>query len=163
VKALVQRSLGLTRLLYAGYDRQFEGPGLIVLLGWERRDENKSDLNRAEEWIVERVFGLRVFPDAEGKMNLCLSDYMKVANANEAGILWVSQFTLSATLQSGFRPSFTDAMNPLLAQTRFSHLAEKVTQQSQAYPGVLNFMGQFGADMSLTFTNWGPVTIPLEL
>jgi len=140
---------------------RFEGPGFVVLIGWTRADETRDpgELARAEEWLVTRVQGLRVFPDAGGRMNRALADYAPVAGAAGGGILWVPQFTLAASLESGFRPSFTDAMAPDLARARFGALTERLRAEKRGYAQIF---GVFGADMDLSFTNWGPVTIPLD-
>jgi len=90
-------------------------------------------------------------------MNLSLTDYLK-NSGGEGGILWVPQFTLAAELSSGFRPSFIKAMDPAVSKERF----ENVCANLQAQAPVKFIFGQFGANMNLSFTNWGPVTIPLK-
>jgi D-tyrosyl-tRNA(Tyr) deacylase len=173
MKAIVQRSRGLTSIAAKKTDGQmskgeFQGPGLVVLLGWSRSDEVRGDLDKAEDWILSRIRGLRVFPDAQEKMNLSLSQYCVENAITSAGILWVSQFTLDAQLESGFRPSFIEAMNPEMAKLRFENFKKKVIDfdaTSESPFPTENFkqiFGDFGADMTLTFSNWGPVTIPLE-
>jgi D-tyrosyl-tRNA(Tyr) deacylase len=128
-----------------------------VLLGWEKADETRADLLSAEEWIRSRILGLRIFPDREGKMNLSLEKYLEESGGKSGGILWVSQFTLGATLESGFRPSFTNSMSPDIARKRFEDFCKTLHCNS----GGLHISGEFGADMDLSFCNWGPVTIPL--
>ncbi len=131
---------------------------MIVLLGWDRNDENRVDLLEAEDWIINKVRKFRIFPDLEGKMNLDLEAYMKQEKI-EGGILWVPQFTLAGTVDSGYRPSFSKAMQPLLAKARFTGFQKRVASSSKGYPDIF---GRFGADMELTFTNWGPVSMMLE-
>jgi len=170
VKALVQRVKGLTRIQSATESRseehRFDGPGLVALLAWTKRDEvlPETELLKKEEWILSRVQGLRIFPDAEGRLNLSLPDFLAKRAPTDppgsGGILWVSQFTLAASLESGFRPSFTQAMAPDRARARFDLLKAKLAALTPAYAQAF---GIFGADMELSFTNWGPVTIPLEL
>lgn len=159
MKAVVQRTIGKTQIEYDKQCFSYEGHGLVALLGWELADEELTEekLTANEEWLVSRIQGLRIFPDSEGKMNLSLSDYLK-ENSSEGGILWVPQFTLAAELKSGYRPSFVKAMNPEQSKTRFNNLVEKLNEESK----VTNIYGAFGSDMSLSFTNWGPVTIPLS-
>jgi len=140
------------------FEDSFAGVGFIVLLGWLKSDEDRTDLDAAEKWIVEKVQGLRVFPDSEGKMNLNLEKYMEV-NAIEGGIMWVPQFTLAGRLDSGFRPSFTDAMAPQIAKRRFENLIAQIGATPRPYKQIY---GRFGANMELSFTNWGPLSLLLE-
>ena len=161
MKALIQRVKGKTSILVKDKEKEssffFEGVGLVVLLAWLESDLSSNQLEKAEDWILSRILGLRIFEDSEGKMNLSLEDYAQ-SNKLESGILWVSQFTLGAELESGFRPSFTKAMKPELAKVKYESFCKKINQNSKHK----NIFGQFGADMSLSFTNWGPVTILLE-
>jgi len=140
------------------FEDSFAGVGFVVLLGWMKSDETHADLDASESWLVEKVQGLRVFPDSEGKMNLSLDKYLAENNL-EGGILWVPQFTLAGRLESGFRPSFTDAMSPHLAKKRFDALVASLATQNRAYKQIF---GRFGANMELSFTNWGPVSLLLE-
>jgi D-tyrosyl-tRNA(Tyr) deacylase len=161
LRAVIQRTKGLCSIdcktLTGHHQDSFRGVGLLVLLGWLESDLQKPDLEANEDWILSRILGLRVFEDSAGKMNLSLADYV-ANNTLQSGILWVSQFTLAAELDSGFRPSFIKAMNPKAAAERYLKFCEKVRSQSQHQ----NMFGEFGADMKLQFTNWGPVTICLE-
>ena len=93
-------------------------------------------------------------------MNLSLADYLK-EHKSEGGILWVPQFTLAGKLDSGFRPSFTDAMAPDLARVRFLEWVKK-TEAIQNQNSINHIFGDFGADMNLSFTNWGPLSLHLE-
>ena len=161
MKALIQRVQGRTSIhINEGIQEStdfFEGVGLVVLLGWMESDLLKKDLEKAEDWILSRILGLRIFEDHEGKMNLSLEDYSRKNNFS-SGILWVSQFTLAAELESGFRPSFTKAMKPDLAKIKYENFCEKIKKTSSHK----NIFGKFGANMSLSFTNWGPVTLLIE-
>ncbi|MEZ4813825.1 MAG: D-aminoacyl-tRNA deacylase [Bdellovibrionota bacterium] len=162
MKALIQRCQGEVSIKVENTEgtsiQSFSGVGLVVLLGWLESDTLNPNLDAAEDWIFNRIEGLRIFEDAQGKMNLSLQDYCTQNNI-EGGILWVSQFTLAAELESGFRPSFTKAMNPTLAKKRFEDFTYKVKTLSTSHK---NIFGEFGATMHLSFTNWGPVTILLE-
>lgn len=121
------------------------GPGLLVLLGVDRDD----DQAKADQ-LLHKVVHYRVFSDHEGKMNL---------NVQQAGgsLLVVSQFTLSASTKKGMRPSFTSAGSPALAQ----ELYEYFSAQAAEFVEVQN--GQFAADMQVSLTNDGPVTFMLEV
>jgi D-tyrosyl-tRNA(Tyr) deacylase len=122
------------------------GHGLLVLVCAER-----GDTPAKADRLLERLLGYRVFSDAEGKMNLGLRDV-------NGGLLLVPQFTLAADTRKGNRPSFTPAAPPEAGQRLFEHLLERARclhAQVQA--------GRFGADMRVTLTNDGPVTIWLQV
>ncbi|MEO5666875.1 MAG: D-aminoacyl-tRNA deacylase [Bdellovibrionota bacterium] len=140
------------------FEDSFAGVGFVALLGWMKSDEAHADLDAAEAWLMDKAQGLRVFPDADGKMNLNLEKYLE-ANEVEGGILWVPQFTLAGRLDSGYRPSFTDAMSPPLAKRRFEAFIAKLGAEKKSYKQIF---GRFGANMELSFTNWGPVSLMLE-
>lgn len=161
MKVLIQRVSGNCRIEVPAENRveSFEGVGLVALLGWMQSDINLdlTKIDEAEDWLLSRILGLRIFEDKNGKMNLSLEDYAK-EHKLESGILWVSQFTLAAELESGFRPSFTGAMSPVPAEKRYHRFREKVAMKSPHK----NLFGTFGKEMNLSFNNWGPVTILLE-
>ncbi len=122
------------------------GPGLLLLVGVA-----KGDGEIEANWLAEKMAGLRVFADGEGKMNL---------DVREAGgeILAVSQFTLLADTRKGKRPSFVDAASPAEAEPLFDYFCDKLREA-----GVQSVQtGSFGAMMDVALTNDGPVTIVLE-
>lgn len=122
------------------------GSGLLLLVGIARGDgEAKVD------WLSEKVTGLRVFADAEGRMNL---------DVRESGgeILAVSQFTLLANTRKGKRPSFVDAAPPEEAERLFDYFCQQLREAGVASVET----GSFGAMMEVTLVNDGPVTIVLE-
>jgi len=121
------------------------GRGLLVLAGVSRGDDEK-DL----AWMAKRIAHLRIFPDAEGKMNL---GPLEVG----AGILLVSQFTLCANIRKGNRPSFVEAMEPVVAEQMVERLADAI-----AGFGLSVKTGRFGALMNVALVNEGPVTIILD-
>lgn len=165
MKIFLQRCFGNTKIESKWSEKSesfsFDGVGLVCLLGWTSEDERRSlaELDEAEAWLLKKVMGLRIFPDGEDRMNLCLVDYLET-HKKMGGILWVPQFTLAATLDSGYRPSFTKAMKPHLASERFKLWKEKSLDQSHIR--VKQLFGVFGADMMLSFQNWGPVSLMLE-
>jgi D-tyrosyl-tRNA(Tyr) deacylase len=122
------------------------GPGLLLLVGIARGDgEAEAD------WLTEKVAGLRIFADDEGKMNL---DVREVGGE----VLAVSQFTLLADTRKGKRPSFVDAAPPEEAEMLFDYFCEKLREA-----GVTSVeTGSFGAMMDVALVNDGPVTIVLE-
>ena len=122
------------------------GSGLLLLVGIARGDgEAKVD------WLAEKVTGLRVFADAEGRMNL---------DVRESGgeILAVSQFTLLANTRKGKRPSFVDAAPPEEAERLFDYFCQQLREAVVASVET----GSFGAMMYVSLVNDGPVTIVLE-
>ena len=100
--------------------------------------------------LVDKVAGLRVFEDQNGKMNLAAADV-------GAEFLIVSQFTLYADVGRGRRPGFTRAASPSLAAPLVEHFAELLKRR-----GFTVATGRFGAEMDVTLTNHGPVTIVLS-
>lgn len=164
MKAFVQRTASFTAMRAREdlssdiVEETFVGVGLMILLGWTEEDELRSDLEDAETWILTKIKGLRIFPDKNGKMNLDLETYMEQEKI-EGGILWVPQFTLAGTVDSGFRPSFSKAMAPLKARDQFEGFKKKILACEVPYE---NKFGKFGADMEVTFTNWGPVSLMIE-
>ena len=122
------------------------GPGLMVLVGVERGDDERS-----AERLLERLLGFRVFPDTQGRMNLSLADV-------GGGLLLVPQFTLAADTRKGTRPSFTPAAAPKEGRRLFEYLASRARG---LHPWVAT--GRFGADMEVALVNQGPVTFWLRV
>jgi D-aminoacyl-tRNA deacylase len=139
VRALVQR-VSEASVAVGGEEVAGIGPGLLVLLG-VRRGDGEASADR----IAAKLLALRVFEDAEGKMNL---------SVREVGgeLLVVSQFTLYGDARKGNRPSFVDAARPEEAEP----LYERVRAATGAEGGV------FGARMAVALVNDGPVTLLLE-
>jgi len=121
------------------------GRGLLVLVAVERGDEPAHAAR-----LLERLLGYRVFPDAEGRMNLSLRDI-------GGGLLLVPQFTLAADTRKGTRAGFSTAATPELGRTLFDFLVQQAREQ---YAPVAS--GRFGADMRVSLTNDGPVTFWLQ-
>jgi len=144
MRVLVQR-VRRAAVSVAGQTVAEIGPGLALLVG-----VTHSDSQAEAEWLARKVVGLRIFEDAEGKMNAGLLDV-----GGEA--LVVSQFTLYADARKGRRPSFTDAAPPEQAEPLVEHFARAVSEC-----GVKVQRGVFGAHMLVEIFNEGPVTIWLE-
>ena len=121
------------------------GPGILALVAVEARDTPA-----AVDRTLERLLGYRVFPDAEGRMNLSLRD-------TGGGLLLVPQFTLAADTHKGMRPSFSSAAPPELGTELFELL---LVRARAAHPAVA--AGRFGADMQVALVNDGPVTFWLQ-
>ncbi len=122
------------------------GNGLLILLGIEDTD-TEEDIN----WLAQKMVNLRVFNDENGVMNISLLD----ANAD---ILLVSQFTLFASTKKGNRPSYIKASRPEFAIP----LYEKMIAKLEELLGKKLATGSFGADMQISLTNNGPVTIMID-
>ncbi len=119
--------------------------GLVVLVGC-----GEGDVADDARYIAEKVAHLRVFEDEAGKMNLSVLDIV-------GEVLVISQFTLYGDCRKGRRPSFTGALAPDEADRLIAGMAEHLTSL-----GLKVEEGQFGAKMSVSLTNDGPVTILLD-
>ncbi len=115
------------------------GPGLLVLLGIAH-DDRPQDADR----LADKVRALRVFPDAEGRMNEPL---------NDREVLCISQFTLYGDTRRGNRPSYVDAARPEVAEPLYERFCERLDAQR----------GVFGARMDVELVNDGPVTVMIEV
>jgi D-aminoacyl-tRNA deacylase len=122
------------------------GPGLLVLVGVERGDDEAT-----AERLLERLVTYRVFADAEGRMNLSLVDA-------GGGLLLVPQFTLAADTTKGLRPGFSRVAAPADAERLFGHMAKRAEKR---LPGAQS--GRFGAHMRVSLENDGPVTFWLRV
>ncbi len=122
------------------------GPGLVLLVGFTQDDE--EDRLR---WMAEKVLGLRVFSDEEGKMNLSLLD-------TDGDVLVISQFTLYGDTRKGRRPSFVHAAHPDVAIPLYERFLQLLRERA---PGRVE-SGEFGAMMDVALVNAGPVTLVLE-
>ena len=121
------------------------GPGLLVLLAIRVGDE-LSQL----EFLCDKLVGLRVFPDADGKMNLSVGDV-----AGE--LLVVSQFTLYGDCRKGRRPSFLESARPEVAEPMVEMFVARLRQS-----GLKVETGRFGAMMAVELVNDGPVTFVID-
>lgn len=121
------------------------GKGFLILLGVGPRDTEAQC-----KYLVDKILGLRVFEDENGKMNLGLEQV-------GGGVLVVSQFTLYGNCRKGRRPSFTEAAAPELGNEMYEMFLE-LCQKA----GLVPQHGQFGADMQVASVNDGPVTLILD-
>ena len=121
------------------------GRGYVLLVGF-----TATDTEEHVAWMAEKVVGLRLFADADDKMNLSLSD---VGGA----LLVVSQFTLYGDARTGRRPSFIDAARPEIAIPLYEQFVQRLRTA-----GVEVETGEFGAMMDVELVNDGPVTLWLE-
>ncbi len=119
--------------------------GLMVLVGF-----GNGDGRREMEWMARKIVGLRIFEDAEERMNLSVGDI-------GGGILLVPNFTLYAECQKGRRPSFSGAAAPDIASGLFDEFCRLLEDMP-----VPVAKGKFGADMRVTLCNDGPVTVIID-
>ncbi|MBV8712894.1 MAG: D-tyrosyl-tRNA(Tyr) deacylase [Solirubrobacterales bacterium] len=137
MRALVQR---VTRASVSVEGRVVSsiGPGLLVLLGVGR-----DDAERDADWLADKVRALRIFPDADGRMN---------EPPGDREVLCVSQFTLYGDVRRGNRPSYVAAAEPALAEALYERFCSRLGAQR----------GVFGAMMAIELVNDGPVTLLVE-
>jgi D-tyrosyl-tRNA(Tyr) deacylase len=127
------------------------GRGFLVLVCAEQGD-SKAEADK----LLAKLLKLRVFSDAQGKMNLSIQN-LDGAGAM-GGLLLVSQFTLAADTTGGNRPSFTNAAAPELGRELFDYF---VAQARAAHPIVQT--GRFATEMAVELVNDGPITIPMRV
>jgi len=121
------------------------GPGLLVLLGIARSDEEKD-----ADYLADKAVHLRIFEDGDGKMNRSLLE-----TGGEA--LVVSQFTLLGDCRKGRRPSFVEAASPERAEQLYEYFVDQLKMK-----GITVATGRFQAMMAVSLINDGPVTLILE-
>jgi D-tyrosyl-tRNA(Tyr) deacylase len=121
------------------------GRGFLLLVGFTH-----TDTEAEVAWMADKVLGLRLFADADGKLNLALADV-------QGGVLVVSQFTLYGDARKGRRPSFVDAARPETAIPLYERFVALLRER-----GVPVATGEFGAMMDVDLVNDGPVTLWLE-
>lgn len=145
MRVLVQR-VSSSSVTIDGALRCAIGTGLLVLVGVEEAD-GAEDI----EWLAQKITNLRIFPDAEGVMNVSVKD---------AGgdIIAVSQFTLHAATKKGNRPSYIRAAKPDVAIPLYEAFVKALEKELGRSVGT----GVFGADMKVALVNDGPVTIWID-
>lgn len=144
MRALLQR-VSRAAVRVSGEEIARIGPGLLIFLGVAAEDSPGAEIR-----LADRCAGLRIFADAEGKMNLSVREI-----AGEA--LVVSQFTLCADVAGGRRPGFGSAAPPERAEGVYERFCDALAKS-----GVPARRGRFGAKMEVELTNDGPVTFLLE-
>ena len=144
MRAVVQR-VSRARVTVNGVVTGEIGPGLLVLLGVAQADTEAD-----AEYLAEKIAGLRVFEDREGKMNRAVGDC-------GGAVLAVSQFTLYGDVRRGKRPSFDAAARPELARKLYESFVNQIRSA-----GLRCETGQFQQMMQVELVNEGPVTILLD-
>jgi D-aminoacyl-tRNA deacylase len=144
MRVLLQR-VSRASVAVEGQVRGAIGRGFCLLAGFTHGDGPGE-----VRWMADKVAGLRLFPDAEGRMNLGLADV-------GGGVLVVSQFTLYGDASKGRRPSFIDAARPEQAIPLYEQFVAALRER-----GLPVATGEFGAEMQVDLVNDGPVTLMLE-
>jgi D-tyrosyl-tRNA(Tyr) deacylase len=144
MRAVVQR-VSRAHVVIDGETAGAIGAGLVVLLGVTHNDTLEN-----ANWLAEKIVGLRIFNDADGKMNRDLAEV-------NGAMLIVSQFTLYGDCRKGKRPSFIDAAPPPVAIPLYEAFINGVKAL-----GIAVATGRFGADMKVELINDGPVTLIVD-
>lgn len=144
MRVVVQRSKAARVLVEGEVTGQIQS-GLVLLVG-----VTHGDTEQDARYLAEKIAGLRIFEDADGKMNLSLLDV-------GGQVLSVSQFTLYGDVRKGKRPNFMAAARPELAEPLYERFNGLLREQ-----GVDVQSGRFGAMMDVELTNWGPVTLVVD-
>ena len=121
------------------------GQGVLVLLG-----AGKDDTSSDADYLADKILSLRIFEDADGKMNLSVTN-------TGGSLLVVSQFTLYGDCRKGRRPSFDKAAPPEIAEALYEEFVTKLRAR-----GARVETGRFRAMMDVHLINWGPVTLMLD-
>jgi D-tyrosyl-tRNA(Tyr) deacylase len=145
MKVVIQR-VSQASVIINGVVHNQINQGFVVLLGIGQTDD-EQDIH----YLVQKILGLRIFSDHEGKMNYSLDDV-------KGEILLISQFTLFASTKKGNRPSYIDAAPPGMAIPLYEKFIESIEESL----GLRLKTGIFGADMKVSLINDGPVTIQID-
>lgn len=145
MRAVIQRVTSASLTLRETGETRSIGAGLVVLLGVGHGDGNVD-----ADYLADKIVGLRIFGDDDGKMNRGLLE-------TGGGVLVVSQFTLLGDTRKGRRPSFIDAAPPPVSIPLYEYFVNAVRRQVEDVK-----TGEFGADMLVNIANDGPVTLILE-
>lgn len=145
MKVVIQR-VSQASVIINGVVHNQINQGFVVLLGIGQTDD-EQDIH----YLVQKITGLRIFSDAEGKMNYSLDEV-------KGEILLISQFTLFASTKKGNRPSYIDAAPPGMAIPLYEKFIESIEESL----GLRLKTGIFGADMKVSLINDGPVTIQID-
>jgi len=140
--AVIQRA-AMADVVINGSDKRSIGKGLVVLLGIEEADSDED-----VDWLSKKIINLRIFSDGDGVMNESILD-------QQGEIMLISQFTLHASTKKGNRPSYIKAAKPEIAVPMYEKMIKALSISLKQTVTT----GEFGADMQVTLTNDGPVTI----
>lgn len=153
MRIVIQRSNGANVVINGQVNAEFHGLGYVILLGIE-----SSDTLEDVDWLVRKVAALRVFDDENGVMNRSIMDIAGEHEGEDGNIIVVSQFTLFASTKKGNRPSWLRAAPHDISVPLYEAFIQRLSKAIGRPVG----HGEFGADMKVSLTNDGPVTILMD-
>ena len=153
MRIVVQRAKGAHVTIKGEKTAVFDGLGYVILLGIEATDTMED-----VDWLVRKVAALRVFDDENGVMNRSILDIVGEHEGTDGNIIVVSQFTLFASYKKGNRPSWLRAATHDISVPLYEAFIQRLSNAINRPVG----HGEFGADMKVSLTNDGPVTIIMD-
>lgn len=153
MRIVVQRAKGAHVTIKGEKTAEFDGLGYVILLGIEATDTLED-----VDWLVRKVSALRVFDDENGVMNRSILDIAGEHEGADGNIIVVSQFTLFASYKKGNRPSWLRAATHDISVPLYEAFIQRLSNAINRPVG----HGEFGADMKVSLTNDGPVTIIMD-
>ena len=153
MRIVIQRAKGANVAINGPINAGFTGLGYVILLGIESTDSIED-----VDWLVKKVAALRVFDDEKGVMNRSIMDIAGEHDGADGNIIVVSQFTLFASYKKGNRPSWLRAATHDISVPLYEAFIEHLSVAIGRPVG----HGEFGADMKVSLTNDGPVTIVMD-
>ena len=153
MRIVIQRAKGASVVIDGRINAEFQGLGYVILLGIEATDTMED-----VEWLVRKVAALRVFDDENGVMNRSILDIAGEHEGADGNIIVVSQFTLFASYKKGNRPSWLRAATHDISVPLYEAFVQRLSEAIRRPVG----HGEFGADMKVSLTNDGPVTIVMD-
>ena len=153
MRIVIQRSNGANVVINGQVNAEFHGLGYVILLGIE-----SSDTLEDVDWLVRKVAALRVFDDENGVMNRSIMDIAGEHEGEDGNIIVVSQFTLFTSTKKGNRPSWLRAAPHDISVPLYEAFIQRLSKAIGRPVG----HGEFGADMKVSLTNDGPVTILMD-
>ena len=153
MRIIIQRAKGASVVIDGNVNAEFFGLGYVILLGIEGTDTLED-----VDWLVRKVAALRVFDDENGVMNRSILDIAGEHEGADGNIIVVSQFTLFASYKKGNRPSWLRAATHDISVPLYEVFIQRLSEAIGRPVG----HGEFGADMKVSLTNDGPVTIIMD-
>lgn len=153
MRIVIQRAKGASVTIDGHINAEFQGLGYVILLGIEAADSIED-----VDWLVRKVAALRVFDDENGVMNRSIMDIQGEHENKDGNIIVISQFTLFASYKKGNRPSWLRAATHDISVPLYEAFINRLSEAIGRSVG----HGEFGADMKVSLTNDGPVTICMD-
>jgi len=153
MRIVIQRAKGASVTIDGHINAEFQGLGYVILLGIEASDSIED-----VDWLVRKVAALRVFDDENGVMNRSIMDIQGEHENKDGNIIVISQFTLFASYKKGNRPSWLRAATHDISVPLYEAFINRLSEAIGRPVG----HGEFGADMKVSLTNDGPVTICMD-